>query len=177
MSDFFIGQIMLTGFGFAQRGFAQCNGQLMPINQNQALFSLLGTSYGGDGRSNFALPNLQGSTPVGAGSSVAPNWQPSPYPIGAQTGVENVALNQGNMSNHTHNVAVTTQSGTVRVPTNSIYGSFANEALYGNASSGMVALNTAQVRSTGTGQPHNNMQPFRVINFNIALTGIFPSRS
>ncbi|OOG50914.1 tail fiber protein [Rhodanobacter sp. C01] len=176
MSEFYIGQIMLTGFGFAPRGFAQCNGQTMSIQQNQALFSLIGITYGGNGIQTFMLPNLQGRTPTGAGSSVDPGWQPTTYPIGQMSGVENVTLLTGNMPAHAHTATATTQTGTLRNPTNAVYAS-ASESLYGPATANQVALNPAQIGMTGGNLPHPNMQPFRVINFNIALSGIFPSRN
>ncbi|QAU24852.1 phage tail protein [Dyella sp. M7H15-1] len=176
MSDYFLGQIMLTSFGFSPRGFAQCNGQLLPINQNTALFSLLGTQFGGDGRVNFALPDMRGRTPVGAGPSADSAWQPTPYSVGQSLGVETVSLTTTNLPMHTHNVTNTAQNGVSRNPTNSLYGSFANEALYASAASGLSALNPAQVQNAGSGLPHNNMQPNLTINFNIALNGIYPSR-
>lgn len=177
MSEYFLGQIMLTGFGFAPRYFAQCNGQLLPINQNQALFSLLGTQFGGNGQTNFQLPDLRGRTPVGAGPSIDPAWQPAPYTQAAMFGVENVSLVQAQMPSHQHTVAATTTSGTVRVPTNALYGGVSGESIYGNAGSNAVPLNPTLIQPTGSNTPHQNMQPYRVINFNIALSGVFPSRN
>lgn len=176
MAEVYVGQIMLTGFNFAPRGFAACNGQLLPINQNAALFSLLGVTYGGNGTTNFALPDLRGRAPVGFGTSLDPAWQPSPYTIGTVSGVENVTLLQANMAQHTHSVGATTQAASAKNPENSIYGSTANEALYGPSSGTLVPLNPAQISPVGGNAPHANMQPFRVINFNIALSGIYPSR-
>ncbi|GLQ86468.1 phage tail protein [Dyella flagellata] len=176
MSDYYLGQIMLTGFGFPPRGFAQCNGQLLPINQNTALFALLGTQYGGNGTVTFALPDLRGRTPVGAGTSADGSWQPAPYVIGEPLGVESVTLLTANLPAHNHSVATSTQNGTTRNPTNSVYGAFANEAIYASAASGLSPLNPAQVQPAGGNQPHNNMQPYLAINFNIALIGIFPAR-
>ena len=173
----FIGQIMLSGFGFAPRGFAACNGQLLPINQNQALFSLLGTMYGGDGQSTFALPNLQGRTPVHAGASADPGWQPAPYAQGTQAGVESVALQVGEMAPHNHLAAAATTAGAVRNPTNALYAASGNEAIYAPASGLQVALGPQTLASSGNGTAHVNMQSFRVLNFSIALTGIFPSRN
>lgn len=176
MAEVYIGQIMLAGFGFPPRGFAACNGQLLPINQYQALFSLLGTQYGGNGQTNFALPNLQGRTPVGAGSSVAPGWQPSPYVQGEVGGNENVTLLESNLPQHTHSAAATTTAGAQINPTNTLYGSSGAESIY--APSGpQVPLNAQTLGLAGSNTPHANMQPFRVLNFNIALTGVFPSRN
>lgn len=184
MSEFYIGQIMMTGFPFAQKYFAQCNGQTLPVAQNQALFSLLGTQYGGNGSTTFMLPDLQGRTPVGAGQSVDGNWNPSPYPVGMIAGVENVTLDQSSMPTHTHAVNATVAAGTANLPTTpSLYATAAiaaggNEAIYVPITSGTrVPLMATTVTTAGGGQPHANMQPYRVINFNIALQGIFPSRN
>lgn len=176
MSEVFIGQIMATAFNFAPRGFALCNGQLMAISQNSALFSLLGTQYGGDGRTTFALPNLQGRVPVGAGPSADPSWQPAPHPIGAAGGVESVALTPGNMPAHHHQWQGTAADGSSRNPLGKLYGGGAN-ALYAPANGAQVALAGGTLAAAGSNQPHENMQPFKVINFCIALQGIFPSRS
>ncbi len=177
MAEFYLGQIMVTGFGFAPRGFAACNGQLMPISQNSALFSLLGTMYGGDGRTTFALPNLQSATPIHAGQSVDPSWQPSPYVQGAPSGVESVTLLQNQIPAHSHQANANTTAGTVRNPTNALYGGSGSEAIYAQAAGPQATLAPQTLSNTGGGGPHENMQPFRVLNFNIALTGIFPSRS
>ncbi|WP_296224148.1 phage tail protein [Ralstonia sp. UBA689] len=176
MAEYFLGQVMLTGFGFAQRGFALCNGQLMAINQNTALFSLLGTQFGGDGRSTFGLPDLRGRTPIGAGPSADPQWQPAPYQVGTQAGAETVTLTQAQLPAHLHSLNATTVAGNRRAPIGSIYGSFANEALYAGTNPSLVPLNPAQLQNAGASQAHSNMQPFRTINFNIALTGVYPSR-
>jgi microcystin-dependent protein len=176
MAEFFLGQIMLTGFGFAQKGFALSNGQLMSISQNQALFSLLGTTYGGDGRVTFGLPNLQGRTPVGFGPSADPAWQPTPYQWGETGGVENVALLFPQLPIHNHVGNGTTAAGAQRTPTNAMYGTN-SEAIYAPANSAQVPLSSPTVTTVGGNQPHANMQPFEVINYNIALVGIFPSRN
>lgn len=175
MAEVYLGQIMLVGFNFVPRGFAACNGQLLPIIQNQALFSLLGTQYGGDGRVSFGLPNLQGRTPVGAGTSGDPSWQPPPYTVGALAGVENVALLPQNMPAHTHGAMGSTVAGTVGNPTNALYGNSGSESIYA-VPGPQVVLNAQTLSAVGGSQPHANMQPFRVINFIIALSGIYPSR-
>lgn len=178
MSDFYLGQIMLTGFGFAPRGFAQCNGQLLSISQNAALFSLLGTYYGGNGQSTFALPNLQGCAAVGAGASADPGWQPAPYNLGQLGGTENVTIIPTSMPAHTHLVAANTQTGTAKNPaSDSLYAATPSEAIYGPASGSLVPLYPTEISQVGGNGPHQNMQPYRVINFNIALTGIYPSRN
>lgn len=176
MAEVYLGQVMLTGFGFAPRGFAACNGQLLPISQYQALFSVLGTQYGGDGIRTFALPNLQGRTPVGAGTSNGSNWQPPPYTMGDMGGVENVALQSQNMPTHSHGAMGTTANGAQKNPTNALYGNSGTESIYATPGA-QVVLNPQTLSSVGGSQPHPNMQPFRVINFTIALAGIFPSRS
>lgn len=182
MSEFYLGQIMLTGFGYAQKYFAQCNGQLMPIAQNQALFSLLGVTYGGNGSTNFALPNLQGRTPVGQGNSPAGGS----YAMGQIAGAEQVTLTLGQMPQHTHVFMGSNQPGKVTSPTTppgiwataTIPDGAGTENIYAAPTAGAdVPLLAAAVTQTGGNQPHNNMQPFRVINFNIALSGIYPSRN
>lgn len=175
MSDFYLGQVMLTGFGFAPKGFAQCNGQLLPITQNQALFSLLGITYGGNGVSTFALPDLRGRLPVGYGASTDPNWQPTNYPQGTAGGVEAVTLLQANLPAHAHVANATTAAGVARNPNNAMYGT-PSESIFG-PSGNLVPLAPTDIGLTGSTQPHSNMQPFLAINFNIALTGVFPTRS
>ncbi|MBE1162467.1 phage tail protein [Dyella acidiphila] len=179
MSEFYVGQIMMTGFGFAQRGFAFCNGQLLPIQQNTALFSLLGVQYGGNGTTNFQLPNLQGRTPTGSGPSADPGWQPSPYTIGEVAGVENVTLIGQQLPMHTHPVNATTATGNSKTPANALLGTSNSTTIPVFAAGGTntVPLYPPTISMTGGSGPHGNMQPFRVINFNIALTGIYPSRS
>jgi microcystin-dependent protein len=168
MSDFFVGQVMLSGYPFAPRGFAMCNGQTLPISQNQALFALIGTQFGGNGVTTFLLPDLRGRTPLGSSSN---------YPVGTVGGVENVTLTTQTIPQHTHLGNGTPAAGTERNATNNFYGSVASEALYAPASGTQVILNAATLSNTGGSQPHPNMQPFSVINFCIALTGIFPSRN
>lgn len=176
MSEFFLGQIMLAGFTFAPRGFALCNGQVVTINQNQALFTLLGTHYGGDGQTTFALPNLQGRTPVGFGSSNDPTWQPTPYQIGEAGGVESVTLLEQQLPQHSHLATGTTSSGTVRSPSNALYGTNSAD-IYGASGGTQVVLSSQTVTPAGGGQPHDNMQPYDVISYCIALSGVFPSSS
>jgi microcystin-dependent protein len=175
MSEFFIGQIMMTGFNFAPKFWALCNGQLLPINQNQALFSLLGTQYGGNGTTNFALPDLRSRTPIGYASSVDPSWQPPSVQIGQASGVENVTLLSTNLPAHSHQLNATTANGTIRNPNGAIY---ANTTVSLHAApTTQVPLNPATVAPAGGNQPHPNLQPYSVINFCIALSGIFPSRN
>jgi microcystin-dependent protein len=182
MSEFFIGQIMMTGFNFAPKFWALCNGQLLPINQNQALFSLLGTQYGGNGTTNFALPNLQSRTPIGYASSVDPGWQPPAVQIGQASGVENVTLLSNNLPAHTHAVNASTTNGDNRIPSNRVFAtsniaSGSAISIYAASNGPVVPLNPATVAPTGGNQPHPNLQPYSVINFCVALSGIFPSRN
>lgn len=176
MSEFFLGQIMLAGFTFAPRGFALCNGQVVTIDQNQALFTLLGTHYGGDGQTTFALPDLQSRTPVGFGSSYDPAWQPTPYQIGEVGGVESVTLVEQQLPQHIHLATGTTNSGTVRSPSNALYGTNSAD-IYGEPGGTQVVLSSQTVTPAGNGQPHDNMQPYDVISYCIALSGVFPSSS
>lgn len=167
MTEIFLGQILPAAFQFAPKGFAQCNGQLLPIAQNQALFSLLGTQYGGDGRVTFALPDLRGRTPIGASNQ---------NPVGATGGSENVTLLPQNLPTHVHQLAGTNAATTTRNPNGALFGtSTAN--LYAPAGGPQVTLAPQSIANSGGTQPHGNMQPFRTINFCIALTGIFPSRN
>jgi microcystin-dependent protein len=167
MTEIFLGQVMPTAFNFAPRGFALCNGQLMAIAQNQALFSLLGTTYGGDGRTTFALPDLRGRTPIGMGPA---------NPIGQTGGEESVTLTTNEMPAHTHGFNGTTANGTTRNPSNGLLGTTAVN-LYAHNDVAQVPLAAQTVAASGNSQPHENMQPFRVINYCIALSGIFPSRN
>jgi microcystin-dependent protein len=169
MSEFFIGQIMMAGFNFAPRFWALANGQLLPINQNQALFSLLGTQYGGNGTTNFALPDLYAS-------SVDPSWQPPAVQIGQAAGVENVTLLSTNLPAHSHQLGATTADGNTKNPRNNLYAKTA-ENIFASSSGALVPLNPQTVSPTGGNQPHPNLQPYSVINFCIALSGIYPSRN
>ncbi|HLZ66156.1 MAG TPA: tail fiber protein [Aliidongia sp.] len=182
VTEVYLGQIMMTGFNFAQRGFALCNGQLLSISQNAALFSLLGVNYGGNGTTTFQLPNLQGRVPAGAGNSADPAWQPAPYTIGQPGGTENVTLIQANLPMHSHAFAATTSAGTAKfvTPGTDILGqagSTTQESVYAPSTSGLVQLAASTIGPQGGNGPHANMQPFRVINFNIALSGVYPARN
>ena len=176
MSDFYIGQIMMVGFDFAPKYWAQCNGQLLPIQQNAALFSLLGTTYGGNGTTNFALPSLQGRAPIGTRPSVDSSWQPPATQMGEVAGAESVTLLSNNLPGHTHSVNATSGAGSIRFAANNVYASNAAPTIYA-VPGATVALNAATVGTAGGNQPHSNMQPYAVTNFCIALSGIFPSRN
>lgn len=180
MTQPYLGEIVMFGFDFAARGFAFCSGQLLPIAQNQALFSLLGTTYGGNGVTTFSLPDLRGRTPIGFGSSVDPGWQ-STVQLGQAGGVENVTLNSTQVPAHTHQANASTTAGNNRIPSNRIYATSTNTAapiaLYAPSTGAAVAMNPATVAQAGGNQPHPNMQPYLAMNFCIALQGIFPSRN
>ncbi|MBL8264343.1 MAG: phage tail protein [Xanthomonadaceae bacterium] len=181
MSEFFIGQIMMAGFNFAPKFWALANGQLLPINQNQALFSLLGTQYGGNGTTNFALPDLRSRTPIGYASSVDPSWQPPSVQIGQSSGVENVTLLSTNLPAHTHSMNASTTNGDNRGASGRIYATSTSTAtplnVYASSSGPLLPQTPQTVAPAGGNQPHPNLQPYSVINFCIALSGIFPSRN
>lgn len=175
--DDFLGSIVIFSFGFAPKGYAQCNGQLMPINQNQALFSLLGTAYGGDGRVNFGLPDLRGRTPLHAGPG---------FDQGQKAGEESHTIITTELPQHFHNVStgfVKAKAGGTAAnqtaPENNYYA--ANPALTNRFSSipdtGMYNNAPFNTPNVGLSQAHENRMPFLVLNFTIALQGIFPSRN
>lgn len=180
MSSYFLGQIKMVGFTFAPRGFAFCSGQILSIAQNTALFSLLGTTYGGNGQTTFALPDLRGRTPVGSASSVG-GWQPPVVTLGELAGTETVTLIQSNLPPHTHTANASTAAGNNRIPSNRSYATSTNTAapiaLYAPATGPLVSMAPQSVSGAGSNQPHQNMQPYTAINFCIALVGIFPSRN
>ena len=174
MSDPFVAEIRIFPFNFAPTGWAMCNGQLLPISQNTALFSLLGVTYGGDGKSNFALPNLQGSAPLfwGQGPGL------SLYDEGQTGGVENVTLLQTEMPVHAHQASGASGNGPTS-PANNTWGTGAGRTPPPTYVNGSPNVNMAPitVAITGGNLPHNNMQPYLTLNFCIALQGIFPARS
>jgi microcystin-dependent protein len=168
MAEPFLSEIRIMSFGFAPKGWAQCNGQLLPINQNQPLFSLLGTTYGGDGRVNFALPDLRGRTPIHEGSG---------HTLGEKAGEQAHTLTISELPMHTHVLNGSTGQANISdpatAPGNILFGK-APQALYANASS-LVSMISTAVTNTGGSQAHLNMQPFLTLTFCIALQGIFPS--
>jgi microcystin-dependent protein len=166
MAEPFLSEIRMFSFVFPPKGWALTNGQLLPINQNQGLFSLLGTTFGGDGRVNFALPDLRGRTPIHVGSG---------HTLGERGGEQAHTLSISELPNHTHSVIATSAGQNTIAPSNSTF--FADTApseLYLGANS-LVAMNPQMVTSTGGSQAHLNMQPFLTLSFCIALQGIFPS--
>jgi microcystin-dependent protein len=169
MSEPFLAEVKIVGFNFAPRQWAFCDGQLLPINQNQALFSLLGTTYGGDGRTNFALPDLRGRTPLHFGSDGGSN-----HSLGQRSGEETHTVTVAEMPNHTHRVDGSTAAGTINTPSGQVMAQGAFNT-YG-APAANVPMNAASVTAVGGGQGHDNMQPYLSLYFCIALQGIFPSR-
>jgi microcystin-dependent protein len=180
MSEPFLGEIRMTGWNFAANGWALCNGQLLPISQNSALFSLLGTTYGGNGQTTFALPNLQGRVPIhqGAGAGL------SPYVTGQSAGAESVSLLIGQIPQHNHLIGVSNLAGAIPDPTNAILaqGNSGSDRApvpvsdyISSAPTGTLA--PAAISMAGGNQPHSNIQPYLCVNFIIALQGIFPARS
>jgi microcystin-dependent protein len=166
MAEPFLAEIRIFSFGFAPKGWAMCNGQLLPINQNQALFSLVGTMYGGDGRTTFGLPNLQGRVSVG---------QSGAHQLGERAGEQTHTLTVPELPKHGH-AAKAASSTTDTNPA----GHYWAPDITGNvtfATTPTVALAPAAIANTGGGQPHQNMQPFLTLNFCIALQGIFPSEN
>lgn len=165
MSEPFLGQVSIVGFNFAPTGWALCNGQTLPINQNQALFSILGTTYGGDGRTTFSLPNLQGRTPVYVGNGIT---------LGQSGGEATHTLTVSELPSHSHVPNASSAAATAGDPTGNVWAA-GNKNLYATSSNSSLAATA--VANQGGGQAHNNMPPYAVLNFIIALTGIFPSRN
>ena len=172
MADQFVGEVRAVGFNFAASGWAECNGQLLSISQNTALFSLLGTFYGGDGKTTFALPNLQGNVAIGQGQGAGLTARI----IGEQSGSSSVTLLTSEIPIHPHTFSGNTDdSPNSSGPANAAYCLSAQTQLYSTATSPLVPMGT--LVPAGSSQPHNNMMPFLVMNFIIALQGIYPARS
>ena len=165
MSEPFLSEIKIMSFSFPPKGWALCNGQLMPINQNQALFSLLGTTYGGDGRVNFGLPDLQARTPMHMGGG---------HTLGEKGGEQNHTLSISEIPTHVHVLSGLSDNATVPIAANTLFASASG--LYGPANS-LTSLNPATVTNVGGSQPHPNMQPYLTLSFCIALQGIFPTQN
>jgi microcystin-dependent protein len=174
VADPFVGEIRIFGFNFPPRGWAFCDGQLLPISQNTALFSLLGTFYGGDGKSTFALPNLQGSAPLHHGQG--PGL--SDYVVGQAGGSDDVTLSEAELPQHTHSLSASGDPADLGAPSPTRSLARSQPAIYkqpANASPQPLALQAVGV--TGGSVPHNNMMPFLTLNFSIALQGVFPPRA
>lgn len=174
MADPFVAEIRIFPFNFAPRGWAFCNGQLLPLSQNTALFSLLGTTYGGNGVSNFALPNMQGNAPMHPGQGPGLSL----HDLGETGGSATVTLLQSEMPAHPHALMASSTVGTKSLPTaNSLARTSGATPYLPPASAPLVAMSPAALGLAGGNQPHNNMQPYLTLNFNIALQGVFPPRS
>jgi len=170
MSTPYFGEIRMFGGNFAPRGWAFCSGQLLPISQNDALFSLIGTTYGGDGQETFALPDLQGRIPIHQGSG---------FQLGQMGGTETVTLTAQQIPNHMHPPQCKSTAGELGSPQNAVWAASAsNQQIYSNAgpTSG-ISMNAAAMANDGGNQPHDNMMPFLAVSFIIALEGIYPSQN
>jgi microcystin-dependent protein len=167
MAEPFVAEIRMMSFGYAPRGWAMCNGQLLPINQNQALFSLLGTTFGGNGQTNFALPDLRGQIPIHVGNG---------HVLGEKGGAQSVTVSISTMPQHLPTMNATTATAVANtIPgTTVMLATASGDAIY-NDPSALVAMDTRACSNVGGSQAHLNMQPFLVVNFSIALQGIFPS--
>jgi len=173
MSEPFVGEIKMFGGNFAPRGWALCDGQLLAVSQNDALFSLLGTIYGGDGRTTFALPDMRGRVPIHQGHG--PGL--SSRQIGSRFGTETETLTQAQMPAHTHDFVASDNPTSSGYPASNLLSNADGENMYSAAAATHDrSLNEATVSSTGGGQAHDNMMPFQCVNFIIALVGIYPSR-
>lgn len=170
MSTPYLGEIRQTAFAFAPRGWALCDGQLLPINQNQALFAILGTTYGGNGQTNFALPDLRGRSPAHVSPSL---------PLGSRVGEEAHTLSTNELPPHTHTLQGSTDLASTSLPAGNVVASKGRggKDIYAPGGSPAQPLSPQAIAPTGGNQPHNNMQPFSTVNFIIAMQGIFPSRS
>jgi microcystin-dependent protein len=173
MTTPYLGQVKVVAFNFSPRGYAFCNGQILPINQNQALFSLLGTTYGGNGQTTFALPNLQSRTPIHSGQLIGGGN----YALGQTGGEETHTLISSEMPTHTHELPGVNLPATAGGP--GANAKFANAATnpYRTGSAAVAPMSAGSVAPTGGSQPHENRQPYLAINFIIALQGVFPSRN
>lgn len=171
MSDPFVAEVRIVGFNFAPRGWAFCDGQLLPLSQNTALFSLLGTMYGGNGKSNFALPDFQGRAPIHHGQG--PGL--SEYFIGESGGTETVTLLESEIPSHRHAYQASDNVGERNNPAGNLYSIPDSGRIYA-APNNLVPMSANSLAPAGGDQPHNNMPPYLVLNFIIAMQGVFPPR-
>ena len=172
--DPFVAEIRIFPFNFAPKGWAFCDGQLLPISQNTALFSLLGTTYGGDGRSTFALPNLQGSAPMHPGQGPGLSL----HDLGETGGLPNLTLLESDMPSHSHTPRVQTTVASKSTPANNTLSRVSGATPYlPPAGAPLVAMAPEAVAPVGGSQPHNNMMPYLALNFCIALQGVYPPRT
>ena len=175
MADPFVAEIRIFPFNFAPRGWAFCDGQLLPIGQNTALFSLLGTVYGGNGKSNFDLPNLQGSAPMHPGQGPGLSL----YDLGQTGGAETVSLLESEIPAHSHGVMAAVNPALVKLPapTVGLARSRNGNAYQTNSTQNLLSMAPQAISPAGGDQPHNNLQPYLTLNFCIALQGVFPPRT
>jgi microcystin-dependent protein len=170
MADPFVAEIRIFPFNFAPKGWAWCNGQLLPLSQNTALFSLLGTTYGGDGKSTFALPNLLGSTPMHPGQGPGLSL----YDLGQTGGSETVTLLESEIPAHNHSLRALNDDGLSETPVGNVK---AKNRFYNSDTEPLVLMSPSALAPAGGDAPHNNMQPYLTMYFNIALQGVFPPRT
>lgn len=174
MSSPFVAEIRIFGFQFAPTGWAQCNGQILPISQNTALFSLLGTTYGGNGQSTFALPNLQGNAPMHPGQGQGLSLRD----LGEMSGADNISLLVSEIPLHPHTMQAFATPADLKEPqAGAVLTRNQNGAIYNTTISNFVQMAPQALTPTGGGLPHNNMQPYLTLNFCIALQGVFPPRT
>ena len=172
--DPFVAEIRIFPFNFAPKGWAFCDGQILPLSQNTALFSLLGTTYGGDGKSNFALPDMQGNAPMHPGQGPGLSL----HDLGETGGSETVSLLESEIPVHSHAMTASTQDGLDSHPVNNLLAQGVGIAQYTDANTGpFTTLNDSALSLAGGDQPHNNMQPYLTLNFCIALQGVYPPRT
>ena len=172
MSQPFVGEVRCVGFSFAPAGWAFCNGALVPISENDTLFNLIGTTYGGDGQSTFALPDLQGRTPIHMGQNSSGNN----YTIGEIVGVESVTIITQQYPIHNHALLASGNAGNANLSGNNVLGG--GQAIYETGTAPAIAMNANMLLPYGGGsQPHENMQPYLVLNWIISLFGVFPSQN
>jgi microcystin-dependent protein len=171
MSEPFLAEVRIVGFNFAPRGWAFCDGQILPINQNQSLYSLLGTTYGGDGRTSFALPDMRGRTPIHVGRSNGGD----DHQQGQKGGEETHTLSAAEMPNHDHVAKATSTVGNTPIAAGDL---LADSPVQPYANPGnLVSIRSGTIANVGGGQAHETMQPYLAVNFCIALRGLFPSRN
>ena len=174
MADPFVAEIRIFGFQFAPTGWAQCNGQLLPLSQNTALFSLLGTTYGGNGKSNFALPDMQANAPMHPGQGPGLSL----HDLGETGGSEFVTLLESEMPAHAHTLRGNNTMGDTPIPAGNTLARFGTTNVYQQTVNvNLVAMAPEALPPAGGDQPHNNMMPYLVLNFCIALQGVFPPRT
>lgn len=171
--DPFVAEIRMFPFNFAPKGWAWCDGQLLPLSQNTALFSLLGTTYGGNGKSNFALPDLQGRAPMHPGQGPGLSL----HDLGETGGSETVSLLESEIPSHSHQMRSINDVGDTNIPTGNGFARSSGAAIFNASASGLVSMSDNSLAPAGGDQPHNNMMPYLTVYFCIALQGVYPPRT